>query len=255
MTQDSLKDRVFAYEDITDFKLTKKLPVVITLNGRGFRKTTSLLDKPYCKIFTTVMGETLIKLASEIEGATFIYSFNDQINIICKNNQTIDTEAWYDNNIQKIVSATASLASVIFYTSAQKHNLKLLGEPIFLAKTFILPSITETINYLIGKQHQASHTAISMACFYELLKQYDVDKVLKITKNISLEEKYDLLVKECDIDIQKYPLDFWRGIACYRAPKIFKTNYGEEIKNKLLIDDRLPFFNKDQLFLSNILKK
>lgn len=255
MIADTLKDRVFAYEEISDFKLTRRLPVIITLNGRGFRKTTSLLEKPFSKEFSSVMGQTLIRLASEIEGAVFLYSFNDEINVVCKNDQNLETEAWYDNNVQKIVSAAASIASISLYDAANKADVKLLGNPVFLAKAFIVPSLTETINYLIAKQHQASHTAISMACFYEMLKKHSADKVLKILKHLSVEEKYDLLIKDCDVDLQSYPLAFWRGIACYRTPKLVTTSYGEEMKNKLIIDDDLPFFNKEQIFLANVLKK
>lgn len=255
MIVDTLKERVLAYEDVSDFKLTRKLPVIINLNGRGFRKTTSVLQKPYSEEFVAVMGQTLIRLASEIEGAVLVYSFNDEISIICRNDQNLDSEAWYDNSIQKIISASASIASIALFTAAQTQNIKLLGDPVFLGKAFIVPSITETINYLIAKQHQASHTAISMACFYELLKKYSAEKVLRITKTLTVDEKYDLLMKECDVDLQSYPLAFWRGIACYRTPKLIKTTFGDEIKNKLTIDDELPFFNKDQVFLNNILKK
>jgi len=252
---DTLKDRILTYESVSDFKLTRKLPIIISLNGRGFRKTTSILHKPYSEDFIEIMGQTLIRLASEIEGAVFLYSFNDEINIICRNDQTLDSEPWYDNNIQKIISASASIASIAFFTAAQNKNIKLLGEPIFLSKAFIVPSLTEAINYFIAKQHQASHIAISMACFYELLKIYNAEKVLKITKNLTITEKYDLLMKECDVDLQSFPLAFWRGVACYRAPKLMKTDFGEEIKYKLTINDALPFFNKDQIFLANILKK
>lgn len=255
MIVDTLKDRVLAYEDVSEFKLTRKLPVVINLNGRGFRKTTSVLQKPYSEEFVEIMGQTLIRLASEIEGAVFLYSFNDEISIICRNDQHLDSEPWYDNSIQKIISASASIASIAIFSAAQKQNIKLLGEPVFLGKAFIVPSFTEAINYLISKQHQASHTAISMACFYELLKKYSAEKVLRITKNLTIDNKYDLLMKECDVDLQSYPLAFWRGIACYRTPKLIKTDFGEEMKNKLTINDTLPFFNKDQLFLTNIIKK
>jgi tRNA(His) 5'-end guanylyltransferase len=255
MVADTLKDRVFGYAEISDFKLTRKLPVVITLNGRSFRKLTSLLPKPYCKDFTALMGQTAIRLASEIEGATFIYSFNDEINIVCRNDQNLETEAWYDNNIQRICSASASIASVSLLAAAQKENIKLLGDPVFLAKVFVIPSWTEVINFLIAKQHEASHTAISMACFYELLKKYSADKVLKIVKNLTIEDKYDLLTKECEVDLKSFDLAFWRGIACYRTPKLVKTAFGEETKNKLTIDEELPFFNKEQLFLANLLKK
>jgi tRNA(His) 5'-end guanylyltransferase len=250
----SLKERVFAYEDVSDYKLTKKLPVIITLNGRGFRKTTSLLNKPFSKEFAEIMGETLVRLASEIEGVVFIYSFNDEINVVCKNDQNLETEAWYDNRVQPIISCAASIASLALYNATQKRkDVRLLGDPIFTGKTFVLPP-SETINYLIAKQNKASNIAISMACFYELLKKYDTDQVLRTLKNLSTEEKYDLLVKDFDVDLQSFPLAFWRGIACYRTPKLIKTNYGAETRNKLIVDDELPFFNKNQSFLTNILK-
>lgn len=248
---DNLKDRVLSYELNSTYKLTQKLPVIITLNGRSFRKLTSLLEKPYAEGYSNVMGQVLIKLASEIEGATLCYSFNDEINIICRNDRTLDTEAWYGNDVQKIASAASSIASVAFQSAAAKKGVKLLGEPTFLAKVFIVPSITESINYLVSKQIQASHTAISMACFYELLKKYEPEKVLKSLNGLSIDEKYELLTNECGISLQDYDLAFWRGMACYRVPKVFD----EEVKYKLTINDELPFFTKDQHFLNNILKK
>ena len=250
MMLETLKERMVDYEASSDLKLTKKLPVVITINGRCFRKTTSLFQKPYAEDFVTIMGQVLIQLASEIEGSLLVYSFNDEINVICRNDQTLESEAWYDNHVQKIASASAAIASTAFLTAANKQNIKLIGSPIFIAKTFVLPSVTETINYLISKQHQASQTAIYMACFYELLKKYDVDKVLKILKNLSIEEKYDLLLKEFNIDLHDYPLAFWRGMACYRVKKLVDDKY----KLKLTINDKLPFFSKDQIFLQDIIK-
>src|SRR5271165_5084919 len=174
----SLKERIYGYENISNFLLTPKLPLIISLNGRGFRKLTSMAKKPYDEVFAKLMGQTMIRLMSEIEGTVFAYSFNDEIHIVSRNDKTLDSECWYNNDVQRIVSAAASMASISLYDAACKNNIELLGNPVFLGKTFILPSITETINYLIAKQHKASQTAISMACFYELLKtnKYDADK-------------------------------------------------------------------------------
>ena len=52
----SLKERFSSYEAIGDAKLPKRLPVIIVLNGRGFRKTTSLLEKPHSDLYTEMMG-------------------------------------------------------------------------------------------------------------------------------------------------------------------------------------------------------
>ncbi len=250
----SLRDRIISYQQVSNFTLTSKLPIVITLNGRSFRKITSLIAKPYSEKFIEVMGKVLIKLASDIEGAIFLYSFNDEIHIVIKNDQNIDSENWYNNNIQKMVSASASLASITFLKCAQELKMDIIGDPVFLAKAFVLPNITEIHNYLIFAQHQASQVAIEMACHYELLKKYDIDAVLSLTKNKSVEEKYDLLFQECKTDLQSWPMAFWRGFACYRAAKMVQTTYGLESKLKLTINTELPFFSKNPKFLSEIIK-
>ncbi len=252
---ESLQDRISTYEELADTKLPRKLPVITVLNGRNFRKTTSLLSKPYSEDYVKIMGETLIRLASEIDGTIFLYSFNDEIIIITRNDQHQETEPWYNNHIQKIISVSASLASVSFNSSAHKNNIKLLGEPIFIGKTFIVPNLSETINYLIYKQNQASQIAVSMACFYELLKQFKPEIVLQKLKNKSIDEKYDILFKECNVDLQTLPLSFWRGIAVYREIKLIKTNLNEDFKNKLCINTSLPFFSNDKNLIFDILNK
>lgn len=249
MTVESLKERITTYEEVTNTVLTRRLPIIIHLNGRSFRKVTSLLDKPFCEKFNMVMGQVLVKLAADIDGVVLGYNFNDDITLVCRNDQTLQTEAWYNNNIQKIVSITASIASTALLNVVKSHDFKLLGDPIFSANTFVVPSLAEAVNYLVAKQHAASHSAISMIWIYELMKNNDeFDDISKMT----IEEKFDLLVNRFNIDLQKYPLAFWRGIACYRTPTLISDN---QIKNKLHINYSLPFFSKEPQFLKNILNK
>lgn len=252
---DTLKERTNTYEEASNYVLTRKLPVAIVLNGRNFKKTTSILEKPYDPVFIQTISQTMIKLASEIEGACFLYSFNDEIVIICKNDQSIATEAWYNNNVQKMVSAASSIASISFYTSAVKNKLKLLGDPVFVGKTFVLPNLMETVNYLIAKQNECSNTAIAMLCFYELLKRHKPNSAIDILRELSTKEQYSLLVDDYELDLSNYPVSFWRGLACYRVQKEIETDFGNETRMKLSINDELKFFNKDQSFLLDILKK
>jgi len=251
----TLKERIVDYESNYDFKLIKKLPLVINLNGRSFKKNTSLLPKPYSTKFFEAICSSVIKLASEIDGTVFVYSFNDEIIIISKNNQTIDTEMWYDGNLQKINSAAASIATLSFYKAAEEFGLNIIGDPTFISKSFVVPSISEVVNFLIYKQHQAYYSAVSFSCFYELSKKFDIDYVNKILLNTTIDDKIDILLEKCDIDFNDYPIPFRKGIGCYRIPKLVKKPNGEnELKNKLFIDLNLPSFNKNQEFLYNILK-
>ena len=246
-----LKDRIDSYREASDHKILNRLPLIICVNGRAFSKLTSLIEKPYCTKFAEGMLSATLKLCMEIEGALFAYQHNDEIVIIARNDQSLETEAWYDNKIQKICSVTASIATTHFKNYMGSSDLNLLGDPIFTSQVFAVPNIAEAINTIVFKQQQNFHTSIQFACFYELLKKHDRNTIKEMLSGLSVDEKIDLLGQECDIDFNQYPHSFRRGAACYKVPKIVE---GGTVKNKWVINPELPIFTKDQSFLSNIFK-
>jgi tRNA(His) 5'-end guanylyltransferase len=247
----SLKDRISSYEEISNYKLLSKLPIIIQINGRSFSKITSLLDKPYCEDFSKCMNSTMLQLCLEIEGAVFGYHFNDEIIIVAKNDQNMDTIPWYDNKIQKITSVTSSVATLHFSNLANAMDLNLMGDPIFLSHVYTVPNTLEAINVIISKQLQNFQTALQLACFYELLKKYNKDTIKDMLSGLTSDEKIDLLLQECDINFNDYPIAFRRGAASYRAPKLINNDI---VKNKWIINEELPIFTQDNSFLVNIVK-
>jgi tRNA(His) guanylyltransferase len=246
--EQSLSERITSYEDLTDYKLLKRLPLFIVLNGRNFSKITSLLDKPYSALFMKIMCSTMIKLCQEISGVIFAYSFNDNIVILTKNDQNTNTDAWFDNRIQNIVSASASIATLEFNKIAYVKEAQFIGDPTFIAKTFVVPTIIEAANVLIGFQQECFRVSLSQAAFFELIKYKDADAAKAIIANKTPKEKADILFTDCGIEFNKYSIPFKRGVACYRSPKA-----ENDMKNKLIINDELPLFSQDKNWLFNIL--
>jgi len=251
MSNIKLKDRIFCYQETSDYKLMSRVPIIIFINGRAFSKNTELLEKPYCNKFVDCMLSTTLQLASEVEGCLFAYHHNDEIVLVLRNDQSVDTTPWYDNRLQKLCSITSSIASLHFSKCATAINLDLISDPIFTSQVFMVPNIMEAINTIILKQQQNFHTSIQFACFYELLKKYDKYQIKEMLGGLSIDEKIDLLQQECNIDFNSYPVSFRRGSACYKVPRII--NDGTR-KNKWSINNELPIFTKDQSFLSNIFK-
>lgn len=177
MSNLKLKDRINSYQEASDYKLLGRLPLIICVNGRGFSKTTELLDKPYCPKFAECILSTTLRLCSEIEGAFFAYQFNDEIVIVTRNDQGPETTPWYDNRVQKINSIVSSIASVHFNNCANTVGLNLVGEPFFTAQIFAVPNIAEAINSIIYKQQNNFYISIQSACVYELLKKYDKNMI------------------------------------------------------------------------------
>jgi len=249
MASFSLKDRISSYEDAYNYSIIQKLPIVVKLNGRSFSKLTSLLNKPFDIQFLNVMQDVCIKVAMDAEGCVFAYSFNDEIILILKNDQSIRTMPWYDNNIQKIASVTSSLASIQFFSSAQKYNLNILGAPVFTSQVFAVPNITEAVNVLIAKQQQSIQSCISFACFYETIKEYDDISLARSTlTQKTIDEKIELL-QDLNVDYNSLNPEFKKGFACYKVPKVFDN----EIKKKWIINNDIPTFSNNHEFITNIL--
>ena len=248
----SLTDRINSYQELNDYQLIKRLPVIIVINGRSFSKTTSLLDKPYSPAFMELMAASMVKLCNEVDGIVFSYTFNDQIVLILKNDQNANTEAWYGNKIQSIVSATSSIATLEFNKVKDINGVNIIGDAIFTAKTFVVPNTVELINTIIHMQQNCFHAALSQAAFYELLKIHGSDKSKKILNGKNPKQKAEILFNECGVEFNNYPLPFKRGIATYKAPKI--NPYNNEIKHKFIINDELPLFTQEKNWLFSIFK-
>lgn len=248
MSYSKLSDRIGSYSTSTDYKILNRLPLIITVNGRGFSKSTSLLDKPFCSKFSECMTSTMLKMCSEIEGTLFSYSFNDEIVIVARNDQHQDTAAWYDNKLQKICSVSASIATENFNRMGSELNL--LGHGIFYSHIFPVPTLAEAINTLVFKQQQNFYLSIQSACLYELLKHYNKNTIKEMLNDLSVDEKIDLLRQECGVNFNDYPIAFRRGVATYKVPKVVN----DVMKNKWIINSDLPIFTKDQSFLGNIFR-
>lgn len=249
-----LRERISTYEESANFKLLGKVPLIISINGRSFSKLTSFLDKPFSTSFAETMYSCLIRLTQEIEGAVLGYSFNDEIVIIVRNDQTAETSPWYENNIQKIVSAVSSIITLHFNNYAKSANLNLSGDPIFLTQVFAVPNLTEAINVMVSKQQQAFQSALHSACLYELIKHYNKNDIKEMLNGIGYDEKISLLQQECNVDFNEYPTAFRRGVACYRTPTEINFNGQSIIKNKWVLDVDIPLFTKEHSFLNQILK-
>lgn len=249
MSQLKLKDRIALYEEASDYKLLGRVPIIICINGRSFSKITSLMEKPYCEKFSECMYATALRLAMEVEGAVFSYCFGDEIVVIARNDQSLETNFWYDNRVQKIASVTASIATLHFNNCATALNLNIMGDAIFTANAFVVPNVTEAINVIVSKQQLSFQKSLHFACLYELLnKKYDKNDIKEMIQGTSSDDKINLLQQECGIDFNNYPIAFRRGVACYRQPKLIDGN----LKHKWAVNMEIPIFTKEQSFLSNI---
>ena len=80
MKNDSLGDRMKEYENVTRTYLTRRLPVILRLDGKAFHSFTKGFEKPFDMILMESMWETtqflckMLRELTELEETNFVYN-------------------------------------------------------------------------------------------------------------------------------------------------------------------------------------
>lgn len=271
-----LGDRMKQYEYVTRTYLPCRMPVIIRIDGKAFHTFCRGFAKPYDLLLSDAMVATTKALVEQIEGCVFGYTQSDEITLVLRNDQTLETNAWFDNNLSKILSVSASIATLAFnkYFSEgvdeirnawafHKYHLKeIYGEKLevdvlnawsrsahkgalFDARAFVVPGF-EVINCLIWRQEDASKNSVQM-----LAQSLYSHKELQGLHTGDLQNK---MFTEKGVNWNEVPVRFKRGVACYRQPVEVETHNGRAVRNKVVEDLNIPIFREDREFIERWLK-
>jgi tRNA(His) 5'-end guanylyltransferase len=251
-----ISDRQKRYEDASDIILTTRLPVIIRVDGKSFHKVCKKVIKPYDPLVIDCMANAMLSSIESIEGAVFGYQQSDEITFVLRNDQNLESQPWFKNRIQKISSITSSLITYHFnkYFSSLKDPPNLIGDLLFDARSFIVPSINESVNNLIWRQLDCIRNAITNASYHELGKKFGKKTAQGMIQNKKVDERLILLSKDCGIDFEdKYPVSYKRGVCVYKVPTIVNSSNGEIARNKWKLDYDTPLFVQNRTFLQTII--
>ena len=131
MDKTNLGNRMKGYEHVSRTKLTRRTPVIIRLDGKAFHTWTKCLTRldasleisPFSDMMHDCMSSTANELVGRIQNAAISYTQSDEISILLNDWKGLKTDQWFDGNIQKIVSVSASMATAYFNDSIQRHTL------------------------------------------------------------------------------------------------------------------------------------
>lgn len=115
MLKDELGNRMKKYyEEVSKTRLVRRMPVIIRLDGKAFHTFTRGLDKPFDAYFNRAMQYTMKYLCENIQGCVLGYTQSDEITLVLIDYQTLQTDAWYDYEVQKMTSVSAAMATLAF---------------------------------------------------------------------------------------------------------------------------------------------
>jgi len=158
MKNDKLSDRMKQYESVTQTQLMRRTPTIIRLDQKCASTWTKGLDRPHDDTFISIMAHVMKYVTDNVQGAAFAYCQSDEISILLRDYDNINTNAWFDNNIQKMVSISAALATAKFNQLAAEY---FEDKPLafFDSRVFNLPK-DEVVNYFIWRQNDAVRNSI-----------------------------------------------------------------------------------------------
>lgn len=268
--KDSLGDRMKAYESIPKTFLTRRVPVIIRLDGKAFHTFTRGMKKPFDNVLMKTMQDTMKYLCENIQGCVLGYTQSDEITLVLTDYETITTDAWFGYNVQKMASISASMATLAFnkffeencnivwdsYYEAWNHTeeetkynemlYSKLNKALFDSRVFSIPK-EEVCNCLIWRQQDATRNSI------QSVGQANFSQ--KQLNGKSCEMIQDMLFTEKGINWNDFPTDCKRGSCCYKREvekvvTIPKTNEERLVnRSEWFIDKDIPIFTQDRSYV------
>lgn len=218
--KDSLGNRMKEnYENRAKTQLLRRTPVIIRLDGKAFHTFTRGFEKPFDNILTEAMQQTMLTLCKEIQGCVLGYTQSDEISLVLTDYKNLETAAWFDYDIQKVCSVSASMVTLAFdrcfldVILSKNISLKdihvdaVVKGALFDSRCFNIPK-EEVTNYILWRQQDAirnSINAVGQAYFsHKELQGLSTDQILR------------KLLEEKQIDWNKLPVHLQRGSCCIK---------------------------------------
>ena len=281
MDKTTLGDRMKNnYENVNRFYLTRRMPVIIRVDMRAGHTFTKGMNKPFDDVFVKTMQETMKYLCENIQGCVLGYTQSDEISLVLVDYAELTTDAWFGNNLQKMCSVSASMATLAFnkffsgrvqefmydccdefgddvlpekqndYELAHNVYFKKFNAAMFDSRVFTIPK-EEVCNYLIWRQQDATRNSI------QSVGQANFSQ--KELHGKSCNNIQDMLMIQKGINWNDYATTLKRGSCCIKVDDGL-TEYDETgnicgytQRSKWIIDNEIPIFSQDRNYIEKLI--
>lgn len=262
MNFDTLGDRMKDYENVPRISLTKKMPVIIRLDGKAFHSFTRGMKRPFDPVLIETMQRTAQFLCENVMNCKLAYTQSDEISLLLIDYEKNESQQWFQNSLQKMVSVAASMATLAFNKALkdvvteieldtlltfnedgltiQGHDMTLYRDKymkaMFDARAFTIPK-EEVCNYFIWRQQDASRNSVQMVA-QSLFSHKQLHG-----KNTG--ELQDMMFTEHGVNWNDYPTHQKRGTC------IVKEQYDKDgaMRSRWIPDLEIPIFTQDRDYI------
>ena len=222
------------YEQVPKTRLVRRMPVAIRIDGKAFHSFTKGFKRPFDEILIQSMQRTMQYLCENIQGCVLGYHQSDEITLILIDYRKLTSSAWFDYEVQKMYSISASMATMAFnkyfreltdnylrsdawvnhyweedvekYANTLKKAID--KGAMFDARCFNIPK-EEVCNLIYWRQLDATRNSIQM------VGQANFSH--KELQNKSCNQIQDMLMTEKGINWNDFPVYQKRGSCCVKS--------------------------------------
>ena len=264
------------YENITRYYLTRRMPVIIRVDGRSFHTFTKGFKKPFDDVLVKTMQDTMKYLCENVQGCVLGYTQSDEISLVLTDYAELTTDAWFGNNLQKMCSVSASMATLAFNKAFNDNIVKYIDNNLdadcgvtkdlteytkilinarnkgamFDSRVFTIPK-EEICNALIWRQQDATRNSI------QSVGQANFSQ--RELNGKSCNDIQDMLMMQKNINWNNYATTLKRGSCCIKIDDSI-TKY-DEVGNicdyipisKWAIDNEIPIFTQDRNYVEKLI--
>lgn len=264
MDNSDLAKRMKEYESVSKTKLIRRMPVIIRIDGRAFHTFTKGFQRPFDEILIKSMQDTMKYLCENIQNCVLGYHQSDEITLLLVDYKELDTSPWFDNEVQKICSITASMTTMAFNKFFQRN----VEENILEYKCSLTPQCVE-MQQKAEKYHRILREAVYKRAMFDT-RCFNVPKddvtnnfywrQLDATRNSiqmvgqahfshrelqnkNCNEIQDMLFTKKGINWNDFATPLKRGSCCIK--ETYKHN-DDTLRTHWIIDKEIPVFKGEK---------
>ena len=205
----SLGSRMKDYEDRFRYYLPRRSYAMFRIDGKAFHTYTKGCERPYDEKFMEAMDTAAIAVAMEAMGCKLAYVQSDEISGVLTDFDKLNTEAWFDYNLQKMDTVAASTATIAFYMKRLEQGVTKPAK--FDARFWSLSDRYEVMNNFVWRQNDAiknAKQALGQSLFsHKELNKVHTDKIVE-------------MAKEKNVDFYSLNKGFTNGRLIYKQERI-----------------------------------
>lgn len=147
------------YEGPCRHYFTRRTPVVVRVDGRAFHTFTQDFKRPFDDLLIDSMTIAALQVFGGIQGCKLAYIQSDEASFVMTDDDTLQTQGWFNYNQSKIETATAARMTMAFNRCMRLCNR--VGDATFDSRAFNIPE-SEVANYFLWRAKDWERNSLQM---------------------------------------------------------------------------------------------